>query len=120
MKGSVGPKYLAIAVDSSGRARGYVEYSLGGAHDRTRPGGNHNGYEKHPTRSQNMMVGAFVWLDIDAYRSIFTFIASHDLVGRVDVVRVPQDDPAPELFMEPRLLNPIDEEGSWWRQACSG
>ena len=66
-----------------------------------------------------MMVGAFVWLDIDAYRSIFTFIASHDLVGRVDVVRVPQDDPAPELFMEPRLLNPIDEEGSWWRVRIS-
>ena len=95
MKGSIGPKYLALATDATGRARGYVEYSLGGAHDRTRPGGNHNGYEKHPTRSQYMMVGAFVWLDIDAYRSMFTFLKSHDLVGRIDIVRVPQDDPAP-------------------------
>jgi hypothetical protein len=41
-----------------------------------------------------------IWLDIDAFRSMWSFIASHDLVGRVKHIAAPYDDPATELFLE--------------------
>ena len=54
------------------------------------------------------------WLDGNAYRSLWRFIASHDLVGRVRWYGAPADDPAAEFFLEPRLLHTEDHEGAWF------
>ena len=64
---------------------------------------------------RQIVVDEFCWLDTDAYRSIWTFLAKHDLVGHVAVGNLPVDDPAPAIFQEPRLLKMRDVEGTWWR-----
>ena len=60
---------------------------------------------KNRTRGQVMRVHELVWLDINAYRSIWSYIAKHDLVGEVNVMAVPEDDPAPLIFQEPRTFS---------------
>ena len=62
-----------------------------------------------------MKIRDFVWLDDAAYRSLWTYIAKHDLVGRVIWQNAPMDDPAVDLFMEPRMLQVAEDEGSWLR-----
>ena len=98
-----GPVWVAVCHDREGTARGYVVYTLRG--------------EKleHPARDQELVVRDLAWLDADAYRSLWRFIASHDLVGRVRWRAAPLDDPAPEFLMEPRMLNPRAQEGIWSR-----
>ena len=69
----------------------------------------------HRARDQELVIRDLAWLDADAYRSLWRFIASHDLVGRVRWSNAPADDPAAEFFLEPRLLNAEDHEGAWFR-----
>ena len=64
---------------------------------------------------RQIVVEEFCWLDTDSYRSIWTFLAKHDLVGHVAIGNLPVDDPAPAIFQEPRLLNMREAEGTWWR-----
>lgn len=103
------PVYCAVARDDDGEAKGYCLYS-------TQSGWGANAVD-HPTRSQRLSVREFVWLDMDSYRSIWTFLATmHDLVGEISVHSVPADDPATSIFLEPRLLRTKTQaEGSWWR-----
>src|SRR6185369_3145991 len=55
-------------------------------------------------------------LDMDAYRGMWEFIRRHDLVGRVEMRgAVPEDDPAPDLLLEPRMLNRRTSDGIWLR-----
>ena len=98
-----GPVNVAIAWDDQRRPAGYIVYTLRAAK------------LVHPTRSQELKVRDFVWTTPDAYRSLWRFLASHDLVGAVDWGTAPMDDPARELFAEPRLLNAKDNEGCWFR-----
>jgi predicted acetyltransferase len=97
-----GPVYAAVAFDGVA-PRGYVVYTF------------RSGRNDHPARSQGMKIRDFMWLDGAAYRSLWSFIAKHDLVGRVVWENAPADDPAPELFVEPRMLNTQEGEGSWFR-----
>ena len=62
-----------------------------------------------------MLIRDLAWLTSDAYRSLWSWVARHDLVGRVRWSNAPIDDPATELFLEPRLLNSRDREGLWFR-----
>jgi predicted acetyltransferase len=94
--------HIAVATDGSSTPVGYVIYI-------TRSG------NKHKTRTQTLHVSELIWTTMDAYRSLWSFIASHDLVGAVKYHSAPADDPAPELFMEPRLLDTKDNEGMWLR-----
>ena len=98
-----GPTHVALATNELGEHVGYLVYSV------------RSGKLAHPTRSQELRVRELVWLTQDAYRSLWRFIASHDLVGAVVWDRAPVDDPAPELFTEPRLLDIKDNEGCWFR-----
>jgi len=98
-----GPVYVAVATDSNGIPAGYVIYTV------------RAGRVAHPARSQELRIRDLVWLNLDAYRSLWRFIASHDLVGAVLWQRAPADDPAVELFAEPRLLDARDNEGAWFR-----
>ena len=97
-----GPVSVAVSTDS-GRPTGYVVYTLRA--DRV----------DHPARGQELTIRDLAWLDADAYRSLWSFVARHDLVGRVRWRDAPLDDPAPELMLEPRLLNAQDREGTWFR-----
>jgi len=97
-----GPVYTAVAYDGD-TPRGYVVYTFrANRHD-------------HPARSQGLHIRDLVWLDGAAYRSLWSFIARHDLVGKVVWANVPADDPAAEFFIEPRMLNTKEGEGSWLR-----
>ena len=98
-----GPIHIGICCDASGEVQGYVVYTL------------RAGKRDHPSRNQEIVVRDLAWLTLDAYRSLWSFLARHDLVGRVLWRSAPLDDPAPELFMEPRLLNTRDHEGLWFR-----
>ena len=94
-----GPAHIAVAY-AANAATGYVD--LPRRKDKT----------GHPTRSQELTIKDFVWLNADAYRSLWSWLARHDLVGRIVWIRAPIDDPAPELFVEPRLLNAQSRDGT--------
>lgn len=98
-----GPVWVAVCYGDDDAARGYVVYTL------------RSGRVNHRARDQELVIRDLAWLDADAYRSLWRFIASHDLVGRVRWSNAPADDPAAEFFLEPRLLNAEDHEGAWFR-----
>ena len=98
-----GPIWVAVCHDTAERATGYVVYTLRA--DKV----------DHTARGQELKVRELVWLDADAYRSLWSFIAGHDLVGRVTWNTAPADDPGFEFFTEPRLLHARDHEGAWYR-----
>jgi len=98
-----GPVRIGLCRDDTGRAAGYVIFSLRAAK------------VNHPSRSQQIKIRDLVALSSNAYRSLWRFIASHDLVGSVQWHNAPLDDPASELFTEPRLLKMRDDEGFWFR-----
>lgn len=88
--------------NAEGQATGYVVFAL-------------TGDAGVPNRGQKITVNDWAALDADAYRGIWEFFASHDLVGRVSWERVPEDDPAPLLFLEPRMLNRRTSDAIWMR-----
>ena len=98
-----GPVWVAVCHDHEGTARGYVVYTLRGQK------------VEHPARDQELVIRDLAWLDADAYRSLWSFVASHDLVGSVRWSGAPVDDPAAEFLMEPRMLNARSQEGIWSR-----
>jgi ribosomal protein S18 acetylase RimI-like enzyme len=98
---SPSPTYVALATDPEIRretsdkdaVQGYIIYSVGWHSDGPFSRGD------KPTRGQILTVHELVWLSIDAYRSIWTYIAKHDLVGEVRM-KVPMDDPGPMIMCE--------------------
>ena len=98
-----GPTHIAICRNGSGNPVGYVVYTLREAK------------VDHPARGQEIQIRDLVWLDIDACRALWSFVGRHDLVGRVVWPTAPADDPAWELFSEPRMLNAQDKEGVYFR-----
>lgn len=98
-----GPVMVAVAINDTGESVGYLVYTMRG------------GRVAHPARNQELKIRDMAWLTPDAYRSLWRFVASHDLVGAVTWNAAPVDDPARELFTEPRLLDTTDTEGCWFR-----
>ena len=98
-----GPIHIALSRDGDGTPDGYMVYTL--RHDR----------RDHPSRSQEIRIRDLAWLTPSAYRSLWSFVKRHDLVGSVCWNNAPSDDPAAEYFLEPRLLNARDFEGMWLR-----
>lgn len=103
-----GPVWVAICRNAAGDATGYMVYTL------------RAGKVDHAARGQELAIRDLAWLDVDAYRSLWRFVASHDLVGRVRWGNAPGDDPAAELMLEPRLLHAEDREGAWFRIVDAG
>lgn len=97
-----GPVYVAV-VGSQTAPTGYLVYTLR-AHR-----------VAHKSRGQEIRVRDFAWLDKTAYTALWRYLARHDLVGRVVWNTAPVDDPAPDIFVEPRMLHTHDLEGTWWR-----
>lgn len=98
-----GPVHIAVSYNAAGDANGYLIYTLRA--DKV----------AHSARAQEIKVRDFVWLDQDAYRSLWQWLSRHDLAGRIHWHNAPQDDPATALFLEPRLLHCRDTEGVWSR-----
>ena len=98
-----GPVEVAVCYDTTDTPCGYVVYTL------------RSGKVDHEARSQQIKVRDLAWLTPDAYRSLWSFLARHDLVGRVTWDSAPLDDPAMEYFREPRMLHTRDNEGIWLR-----
>ena len=86
---------VAVATDSTGAPRGYVVYKFESSDTDW----------EHRTRFQQLTISEMIGLDADAYRSLWSYIARHDLVGRVKHIAAPIDDPATELFLEERFCS---------------
>ncbi len=97
-----GPVWCAVVYDDQ-RPCGYVIYTL-----------RANKVE-HAARGQEIVIRDLAWLDADAYRSLWSYLAHHDLVGRVLWENAPVDDPLTEILAEPRMLHHRDAEGTWFR-----
>ena len=68
-----------------------------------------------PEADQVLEVFDFGWIDIDGYRGIWEYLAGHDLANRIRWYRVPEDDPAPAMMLEPRMLQRRTGDGIWLR-----
>jgi predicted acetyltransferase len=98
------PVYAAIYRDDAGEPRGYMVYRT------------EDKESAEPGPSGLMEVRDFVALDLDAYRGLWEFMRRHDLIGTVRMWNtVPEDDPAPRLLLEPRMLNRHTSDGIWMR-----
>jgi predicted acetyltransferase len=98
-----GPVHVAMCRDPAGEALGYAVYTL------------REGKVAHPARGQEIRIRDMIWLSIDACRALWGFLARHDLVGRIAWDNAPADDPAMELFTEPRMLKASEREGVYFR-----
>jgi predicted acetyltransferase len=103
-------KYIAIFSNGDGQPTAYSLYSTNWM----------NGPNAGP--DQKLTVSDFCWLDMNAYQGMWEFLCAHDLVGTIDWHAVPEDDPAPGLMLEPRMLHRKISDGIWLRvidvQSC--
>ncbi len=96
------PSYFAIRYDESGNPDGYVVYGT-----RTVP-------IEVDGPNQRLSVDEFVHLNTSAYRALWEYMCSHDLVNEIRV-HLPVDDPAHFMLLDPRSLRAQWEEGIWMR-----
>jgi predicted acetyltransferase len=96
--------HIAVFRNEDGEPRGHLVYLTAERHG------------SDPGPAQVMTVKDFIALDMDAYRGLWEFIRRHDLVGTVEMRGVVgEDDPAPELLLEPRMLRRSTYDGIWMR-----
>jgi predicted acetyltransferase len=95
--------YIAVYFDEQDKPRGYCLYRT-----KWRDTGSHG-------PNHLIDVFDFIWLDIDAYRGLWQYLAGHDLADRIRFDYVAEDDPAPNLFLEPRMLRRKTWDGVWFR-----
>ena len=95
--------HIAVYFDPTGEATGYLLYRTRWAE----PG--------MPEPSQVIDVYDFSWTTIEAYRGLWQYLAGHDLANRVRMEFVPEDDPAPGMLLEPRMLKRKTWDGIWMR-----
>lgn len=99
-----GPVRVAIYRDADGQPRGHIVYQV------------YHGHFDTPGPDQVMDVRDFVYLDLDAHRALWQYILKHDLVRRVDMDGcIGEDDPTPDLLLEPRMLGRHAKDGIWMR-----
>ncbi|GIW12737.1 MAG: UPF0256 protein [Tepidiforma sp.] len=97
------PVHVALARDAAGTPRGYAVYSAMTVDHQPDEG------------EQELRVNELVALDAAAWTTLWEFLRSHDLARRVEFRAVPPDDPAPELLLEPRVLNRRTQDAVWMR-----
>ena len=97
------PVYCAIYRNADGEVRGHAVYQT------------NQGHFPDTGPDQVMDVNDFIWHDMEAYRGLWDYLCSHDLVRRLDFNGVAEDDPGPELLLEPRMLNRRTSDGIWMR-----
>ncbi|HJM89744.1 MAG TPA: GNAT family N-acetyltransferase [Dehalococcoidia bacterium] len=100
-------RYAAVYFDEGGEPRGYALYET-----KWREGGVS---KPEPGPNQLMTVQEFVAVDVDAFKGLWEYLCRHDLVARIEMPGVPEDDPARSLMLEPRELRRITGDGIWLR-----
>jgi predicted acetyltransferase len=56
-------------------------------------------------------VGDFVWQTPAAYQALWDYLRRVDLARTINCFRMPIDDPAKDLFLEPRMLYALETDG---------
>ena len=97
------PVYCALYRNTDGEVTGHAVYQT------------NEGHFPDPGPDQVMSVSDFIARDMDSYRSLWDYLRAHDLVRRIDINGVAEDDPAPELLLEPRVLQRKTSDGIWMR-----
>ena len=97
------PVYCAIYRNTDGEVTGHAVYQT------------EEGNFPDPGPDQLMKVSDFIARDMDAYRALWDYLRAHDLVRKIDMFGVAEDDPAPELLLEPRVLQRRTSDGIWMR-----
>ncbi|MBK9546130.1 MAG: GNAT family N-acetyltransferase [Dehalococcoidia bacterium] len=97
------PVYCAVYRNTDGEVTGHAIYQT------------KEGNFADPGPGQVMDVSDFIARDMDAYRALWDYLRAHDLVRRIDMRGVAEDDPAPELLLEPRVLQRKTSDGIWMR-----
>ena len=99
------PVYASIYRNALGVPRGHIVYQTSESSHLPRFGPN-----------QVLTVKDFIALDLEAYRALWQYILSHDLVGEVEMRGgIGPDDPAPDLLLEPRILRKSVSDAIWMR-----
>ena len=96
--------YLAIAYDAAGKPAGYIAYRT---HEQPQ--------SFEPSPLQVLETQDFVAPDLSTWRALWHFLRAHDLVREVRMGWVPEDDPAYDLLLEPRVLRRRTGDGMWLR-----
>jgi predicted acetyltransferase len=96
------PVYCAVYRNADGEVRGHTVYQT------------NEGNFPDTGPDQVMTVSDFIARDMAAYRALWEYLCAHDLVRRIDL-QAPEDDPAPDLLLEPRMLNRKTSDGIWMR-----
>lgn len=97
------PVYCAVYRNPDGEVTGHAVYQT------------EEGRFSDPGPGQVMKVSDFIARDMEAYRALWEYLCAHDLVRRIDFQGVAEDDPAPELLLEPRVLQRKTSDGIWMR-----
>ena len=98
-------QYCAIHYDAAGEPDGYLFYATKA---QAEPSGD-------PALAQELAVTDFVWRDMNGYRGLWEYVRGHDLVGKVTTAFAAEDDPAPMMLLEPRVLGRRTSDGVWLR-----
>lgn len=96
------PPWCAVHFDADEEPVGYALYRTAGGEGEFGP-------------NQDITVEDFAWLDMNGCRGLWEYLVGHDLARRVVWWGAPEDDPAPELLLEPRLLERTTYDGIWLR-----
>ncbi len=97
------PVHIAVYRDAEGKPQGYAVYSAQGVEHRPDEG------------EQEVRVTELVALTPGAWAGLWQFLRAHDLARRIEIRPVAPDDPAPELLLEPRVLNRQTQDAIWMR-----
>jgi predicted acetyltransferase len=97
------PLYIAVYRNADGEPRGHVVYETKHS-ERDGPGPN-----------QVLTVKDLIHLDMEAYRALWEYVRRHDLAGTIEMSNVGEDEPAPDLLLEPRMLRKRVSDAIWMR-----
>jgi len=95
--------YIAVYFDEADEPQGYCLYKTKWQDANS------------PEPSHVIDVFDFCWLTIEGYRGVWEYLASHDLADRIRMEFVAEDDPAPSMLLEPRMLRRKTWDGVWLR-----
>lgn len=97
--------HCAIHYGPDGDPDGYLLYAVS---EREGPGSDAD-------LDQQLAIRDLVWLNMNGYRGLWEFVRAHDLVGKVTTHLAAEDDPAPSVLLEPRVLQRRTSDGLWLR-----
>ncbi|MEZ4493002.1 MAG: GNAT family N-acetyltransferase [Dehalococcoidia bacterium] len=96
-------RYIVVYRNQAGVATGHAIYTTEES-------------DSGPGPSQVLSVKDFIACDVDAFAGLWQYLCAHDLVKSITMQGcVAEDDPAPDLLAEPRILNRWTGDAIWLR-----